>query len=160
MSRLKLLALASTTLLSGTTAFGQPRPGAAELPVKQVVLYSSGVGYYQREGTVDGSARIDLQFHTANVNDLLKSLVLQDANGGQVGTISYDSRNPVEMTLKSFAIDLTTNPTLGDLLNQARGEPVELLTMPDAKAATVGQSEVITGTIIGVEKQRQPHGNN
>src|SRR5207248_1826382 len=34
------------------------------------------------------------------------------------------------------------------------------LTMPDAKAATVGQSEVITGTIIGVEKQRQPHGNN
>src|SRR5437588_12605800 len=79
MSRLKVIAVASVAFFLATTAFGQPRPGSAELPVKQVVLYSSGVGYYQREGQVDGSARIDLQFHTTNINDLLKSLVLQDA---------------------------------------------------------------------------------
>src|SRR5438105_3259193 len=32
------------------------------LPITQVVLYSSGVGYFLREGSVDGDARIDLSF--------------------------------------------------------------------------------------------------
>ena len=52
-----------------------PRPGSAELPIARIVLFSSGVGYFQREGQVDGSARIDLHFHTHDINDLLKSLV-------------------------------------------------------------------------------------
>src|SRR5262249_14975046 len=38
----------------------QPRPQAEEpkekLPIAQVILYSSGVGYFQREGTVEGDA--------------------------------------------------------------------------------------------------------
>src|SRR5215813_4274950 len=84
-----------------------PRPGGAELPITRIVLFSSGVGYFQREGQVDGNARIDLQFHTHDINDLLKSLVLQDQGGGQVSTVNYDNRDPVEKTLKSFAIDLT-----------------------------------------------------
>src|SRR5690349_20573285 len=44
----------------------QPRPQAEEpkdkLPIAQVILYSSGVGYFQREGTVEGDARVDLSF--------------------------------------------------------------------------------------------------
>src|SRR5262245_27843692 len=110
----------------GFPAFGQPKPGLAELPVTQVVMYSSGVGYFEREGQVDGNARIDLQFQASNINDLLKSLVLQDQGGGQVSTINYDDRDPIDMTLKSFAIDLTQNPSMAELLNQARGEKVEV----------------------------------
>src|SRR5215468_4677281 len=34
------------------------------LPVAQVVLFSSGVGYFQREGAVEGDQRIDLSFPT------------------------------------------------------------------------------------------------
>jgi hypothetical protein len=94
-----------------------------------------------------------------DINDLLKSLILEDQGGGQISTIIYDNRNPLEMTLKSFALDLTRNPSLGDLLNQARGEKVEIVTTADLKGA-VGQSETITGQIIGVEKQRQPHGKD
>src|SRR5437899_2988818 len=37
-------------------------PTASQLPIAQVVLFSSGVGYFQREGTVEGSTRIDLSF--------------------------------------------------------------------------------------------------
>jgi hypothetical protein len=136
-----------------------PKPGTADLPVTQIMLFSSGVGYYQREGQVDGHARIDLQFPMTDINDLLKSLILEDAGGGQISTISYDNRNPIDMTLKSFALDLTQNPSLGDLLNQARGEKVEIVTLADTKG-TVGQAETINGLIIGVEKQRQPHGKD
>src|SRR6516165_1244481 len=52
------------------------------LPVTQAILYSSGVGYFQREGTVEGTQRVDLTFPVQDINDLLKSMVLQDMNGG------------------------------------------------------------------------------
>src|SRR5262245_35395317 len=98
----------------------------ASLPIGQVVLYSSGVGYFQREGSVEGDARVDLAFPVSDINDLIKSMVLRDLDGGHVSAVSYDSNAPVERTLRSFAVDLTRNPSLADLLNQARGEKVEV----------------------------------
>src|SRR5690242_7735 len=88
-----------------------PKPPPSPLPITQVVLFNSGVAYFQREGDVDESTRVDLSFPAGDVNDLLKSLVLQDADGGKITSISYDSHDPVEKTLKSFALDLTSNPT-------------------------------------------------
>src|SRR5262245_53319378 len=58
------------------------KPGA-QLPITQVVLFSSGVGYFQREGQVEGAARVDLSFPVQDINDLLKSMVLQDLGGGR-----------------------------------------------------------------------------
>ncbi len=84
-----------------------------QLPIGQVVLFSSGVGYFQREGSVEGNARVDLSFPVQDINDLLKSMVLRDLDGGHISTVSYDSNAPVERTLKSFAINLTGNPSFG-----------------------------------------------
>src|SRR5689334_4987041 len=106
-----------------------PGPAAApapELPVSRVVLFSSGVGYFQREGDVEGSTRVHFSFPVQDINDLLKSMVLQDLGGGQVTAVDYDSHDPVEKTLKSFAVNLTGNPTLMQLLNQARGEKADV----------------------------------
>lgn len=130
----------------GTPALGQEAAGdaAAKLPVKRVVLFSSGVGYFQHQGQVTGNASVDLKFPVEDVNDLLKSMVLEDLGGGQISTISYGSRDPVTKTLKTFAIDLTTNPTLGQLLAQVRGEQVE-----------ISAPTQVRGTIVGVEMQRQ-----
>src|SRR5690348_11990546 len=58
--------------------------GGTQLPIGQVILYSSGVGYFQREGSVEGNTRIDLSFPVQDINDLLKSMVLRDLNGGHV----------------------------------------------------------------------------
>lgn len=113
-----------------------------ELPLKQLVLFTSGVGYYQRDGEVTGAARLELQFDAKDVNDLLKSLVLRDFDGGQVASVTYASRDPVTKTLKSFAIDLTGDPPLAQILAQARGEQVELGTL--------------RGTIVGVERRPVP----
>src|SRR5205085_12408017 len=126
------------------------------LPLAQVVLFSSGVGYFQREGEVDGNARVDLQFPIGDVNDLLKSMLLQDLGKGKVGAISYDGQDPVEKTLRSFAVDLTGNPTFGQVLNQARGEKVEVVMTQTA----AGQPGTITGVIMGMESDMQPVGPN
>jgi hypothetical protein len=128
----------------------EPPPGA-QLSIGQVVLFSSGVGYFQREGTVDGDARVDLSFPVTDVNDIIKSMVLRDLDGGAISAVSIDSSAPTERTLRSFAIDLTRNPTLSDILNQARGEKVEVA----LANAAVGGAGVLNGTIVGVENQKQ-----
>ena len=122
------------------------------LPLTQVILFNSGVGYFQREGVVDGDTRVDLTFPVSDVNDLLKSLVLPDLGDGKVSTVSYDSQEPVEKTLKSFALDLTNNPTLAQILNQARGEKIEIV-LQQSNAAQPG---TMTGVVVGMEEQHQP----
>jgi hypothetical protein len=118
--------------------------GENKLPIKRVVVFSSGVGYFQHQGKVDGDASLDLKFRVNNINDLLKSMVLEDRGGGQISTVTYGSRDPITKTLQTFSIDLTKPPTLGQLLSQIRGEQIEM----DAPNKVVG-------TIIGVEKRRE-----
>lgn len=115
------------------------------LPLAQVVLFNNGVGYFQREGTVEGDAKIDLSFPASDINDLLKSLVLQDLGQGRINVVSLDSSEPIEKNLKSFALDLTGNPTFGQIANQARGEAVEVGLQGG------GAASVVTGTIVGME---------
>jgi hypothetical protein len=128
--------------------FPQPAGTASgpALPITQVVLYSSGLGYFQREGVVDGDARVDLAFPTQDVNDLLKSMVLQDLGGGHVSAVNFDSHDPLDKTLNSFAIQLTNNPTYAQILGQARGEYVEV---------SVATGRTVQGKIVGIET-RQP----
>jgi hypothetical protein len=125
-------------------------PKQAQLPLSQVVLFSSGVGYFQREGQVTDDARVDLSFDVRDINDLIKSMVLRDLDKGHVTAVSYDNNAPIERTLKSYAIDLTGNPTLADVLNKARGEKVEVV----LSAPQAGQGATATGSVIGVEKQK------
>jgi len=146
-----LLGLSLGCLAAAPGGAGEAVPGAvsggpssAELPLSEVVLYTSGVGYFQRDGTVDGRAQAELSFRAEQINDLLKSLVARDLDGGQVGVVTYDSRDPVSKTLKSFAVDLTENLPLTQLLGRLRGEPVEL-TAPGP----------VRGTILGVETRKE-----
>jgi hypothetical protein len=134
---------------------GDPRP-VTILPVSQVVLFNSGVGYFARSGEVEGDARVDLTFRETDINDLIKSMTLQDLDGGRVAAVSYDSREPVARTLASFAINLSNNPSLMQILTQARGEKVEVAMQPTAQA----QPGQLAGTIVGVEKVKLPSGPN
>ena len=143
------LAAISTVTALGAEASGDANAPQGALPLSQVVLYSSGVGYFERSGEVSGRAQVDLRFKTEDINDLLKSMVVQDLNGGHITAVTYGSRDPLTRSLRSFGLDLTDNPTLGQLLNQARGERV-----------SVQWPSVTTGTILGVEKRKQPVGEN
>lgn len=122
----------------------------ADLAVTRVALFSSGVGYFEREAEVTGSTSAELKFRTEQINDIIKSMVLQDFGGGKIGIISYASRDPIEKTLRSFGVDLTGKPTLYELLDQLRGEPVEIAGARNLK-----------GVILAVEKKYivDVHGN-
>src|SRR6476469_5744267 len=88
---------------------------AVTLPISRVVLFNSGVGYFSRGGEVDGDARVDLTFQEADINDLIKSMVLEDFGGGRVAARSYDSREPIARTLASFSINLNGETTLAGI---------------------------------------------
>ncbi len=127
---------------------------ATTLPITRVVLFNSGVGYFSRSGEVEGDARVDLSFPESDVNDLLKSMVLEDFGKGRVSAVSYDSREPIARTLNSFAINLNNNPTFAGIVTQMRGERVEVA----VSATAANQPGKLTGTIVGVEKQKVPAG--
>src|SRR6266508_2169791 len=127
---------------------------AVSLPMTRVVLFNSGVGYFSRAGEVEGDARVDLAFQETDVNDLLKSMVLEDFSGGRIAAVSYDSREPIARTLASFAINLNGNPTFADILQQARGERIEVTIQPTAQ----NQPGKLVGAIVGIEAQKTASG--
>src|SRR3954447_12095235 len=128
----------------------RPATDQAQVPVRQVVLFSSGVGYFEHFGTVQGDGSTELRFKSAQINDILKSLVLQDLDKGRVTAITYPSQDPVAKTLKSFQVDITANPSLAELLNQLRG----------AKVSVTAGAEEQHGTVLGVEKKQRPVGKD
>ncbi|MBN1394444.1 MAG: DUF4139 domain-containing protein [Pirellulales bacterium] len=141
MFRRSMCIVALVSLAAAARAEG---PKKAELPLKKVVLFSSGVGFFEHFGKVEGDASVEMKFNVEDVNDLLKSMVVQDLDGGKISTVTYGSKDPITKTLKSFSIDLTVNPTLADLLRQVRGERV-ILDAPNE----------IAGVILGVETRKK-----
>jgi hypothetical protein len=120
-----------------------------QLAVQRVAIFSSGVGFFEAGATVKEDARAELKFRTEQINDILKSLVVQDLDGGRVGVVSYASQDPIEKTLRSFGVDLTGRPTLAALLDQLRGEAVE-----------IGGERAVTGVILGVERRDEKVGDS
>jgi hypothetical protein len=132
-----------------TASAADPQPAADALPLKKVVLFTSGVGFFQHAGKVTDDATVEMKFAADDINDLLKSMVLEDLGGGTVSTVSYASRDPITKTLGTFAVNLTDNPSMGQILARLRGEKIEV----DAAAPAAG-------TIVGVEKRTVPAGEN
>ena len=110
------------------------------MPVKAVTLFSSGVAYFEHAGSVDGDATAALRFKADQINDLLKSLVLQDLDGGLVKAVTYPSNDPVERQLGSFQINLGGDPSLANLLGQLKGAKITL-------------DNNVTGTVVSVESK-------
>jgi hypothetical protein len=127
---------------------------AVSLPISQVILFNSGVGHFTRSGEVEGDARVDLTFPEQDINDLIKSMTLRDLSpNGRVAAVTYDSHDPIDRTLASFAINLNNSPSFAQILTQARGEQVEVTLIN-----TANQPGTLSGKIIGVEAQQVPGG--
>jgi hypothetical protein len=105
----------------------EPEPSSSvALPVKRVVLYKSGVGYFEHTGRVRGSQDLGIEFTTAQLNDVLKSLTLVDLSGGRITGVRYNSVAPLAERLKSLQIPLNENVTSAAFLIALRGTRVEV----------------------------------
>ena len=113
------------------------------LPVRVVGLFTSGVGYFQHAGTVSGTGRTALSFHDRQINDLLKSLVVEDLSGTHPDPVVYPSRDPQARLLERFHVNLSGDPSLADILRQLRGTQVRLQ----------NHGESLSGTVLGVEQR-------
>lgn len=109
--------------------------------ISRVVLYKHGVGYFERVEEVEGNAEIRLNFKASEMNDVLKSLSLEDADGGTIQSVSYDTSKPVEQLLAEVALNIPPQGGAGALLATIRGADVSL---------TVG-SKKHAGRVVGLE---------
>lgn len=113
--------------------------GETPVPLKRIALFSSGVAYFEHQGTVSGSVRINLPFKIGAVNDALKSLVINDPHSPSP-SVSYPSEETLYRTLKSLRIDLSENIDIAELLRGLTGETIGIYT-----------SSLIEGRILGIE---------
>lgn len=118
---------------------------AAKLPLSRVVAFNTGVAFFEYAGTVDGDQSVTLKFEARDINDVLKSLVLLDLDGGEASSITYDNREPLARTLTALSVDLTGDTSLAGLLRQLRGQEIE-----------VEASGAKRGRIVGVEQRDFP----
>jgi hypothetical protein len=124
--------------LAGGLALGAIGGIAAELPVKQVVLYKHGVGYFERAGELAAGESARLDFKAAEMDDVLKSLTIEEKGGGKISGLRYDSSEPLAHKLADFPFQLGAAQPLSAVLDQLKGAQIEL------KFA----NEAVTGAIV------------
>src|SRR5579872_3428230 len=121
-----LLSGQSSTPTSSPTSAASAGESAARLPVTRVILYKNGVGYFEHSGHVRGSQDVNVDFTTAQLNDVLKSLTVLDLGKGRITGVSYNSTAPLEHRLGSLRLPLGENPTTAQFLDALRGARVEV----------------------------------
>src|SRR5438045_552575 len=98
----------------------------AQLPVKRVVLYKNGVGYFEHVGRVQGNQEVAIPFTSGQLNDVLKSLTVLDLGGGRITGVGYGSSAPVDRQLGDLRLPIGEHTTLTDFLGALRGARVEI----------------------------------
>jgi hypothetical protein len=123
---------------------------AAELPVRKVILYKHGVGYFERYGELRPGEAARLDFKAAEMNDVLKSLTIQEKNGGKISGLRYDSSEPLAQKLSEFPFIIEGGTaSLSAFLNQLKGAGVMLRFGADTLSGTI----VTARTVPGDEKR-------
>lgn len=116
------------------------------LPVREMVLYKHGVGFFVREGDFTGTD-VNLTFRADEVNDILKSLAVFDRAGGQVYGVHYQTPMDRHHRLANTSIHLNDEQSITQLIQQLRGRQTLIVVDVNGKETT------FIGRIIGVEQQ-------
>src|SRR5712664_301810 len=125
-------------------------PTAAKLPVRRVVLYKNGVGYFEHLGRVRGSQDVHVDFTSAQLNDVLKSLTVLDLSGGKITGVDYNSEAPLARRLATLRLALGENPSMADFLGALRGARLEV---------RGGSGTAVTGKLLSVEQKSRVKDN-
>lgn len=121
-----------------------------ELPIRRMMVYKHGVGYFERRGPVNG-AELRLSFPREAMDDVLKSLVALDLGAGQVLGVDFETPEDRAAQIARGSIHLSDNRSLLDLLRDLRGRRVRLSLQLDRRAPAETSGEVIEGLVIGVD---------
>ncbi len=142
--RAGLLATALFLCPTLLTAQSAPVPSPAPLPVRRVVLYKTGVGFFEHQGQVRGNQHVTIRFTSSQLNDVLKSLTTIDAKG-RISGITYNSMAPLDQRLGALRLPLGAESTAFDLIGSLRG----------ARVQVTGIGVPVEGRLFGVERKVQ-----
>lgn len=110
----------------------------ADVPVKRVILYKHGIGYFERDGSIAAGEEARLDFKADDMNDVLKSLTVADASGGRITGIRYDSNETLDQQLFKYPFKLGDHEFLSTFLDHIKGSRVGL---------KIGE-QAVTGSIL------------
>ncbi|MGP0018575.1 MAG: hypothetical protein ACLPHP_08420 [Candidatus Sulfotelmatobacter sp.] len=148
-SKAVVLWMALVAVSLGQSSISTPSADtAARLPVTRVILYKNGVGYFEHAGHVHGSQDVNVDFTTAQLNDVLKSLTVLDLGKGRITGVSYNSAAPLEKRLGSLRLPVGENPTTAQFLDALRGARVEIRSgslSASGRLLSIEEREVLTG---------------
>ncbi len=130
--------------VSACIATVQPPENKPELPVRKVVLYQNGIGYFERRGEVK-SGEVELRVRPDQINDVLKSLSVLDMSGGMASSVSL----PVERSGDRLAAELPAQ------VRNAQGMHGLLAVLRGAEVEVDGQDGTLRGRVVGVESSQQ-----
>jgi hypothetical protein len=120
---------------------------AADLPVREVVLYKHGVGFFERAGKLGPGESARLDFNASEMNDVLKSLTVSERGGGKITGLRYDAQDTLSHRLAEFPFQISGG--MPGLLDQLKGARVELKFGNETVAGTI----VTARTIPASDKQ-------
>ena len=122
--------------------------GAADLPIRQVILSKSGVGYFERGGRLGPGEAARLDFKASDMNDVLKSLTLEDRNGGKVTGLRYDSSEPLSKKLADYPFKVDGQASLAVFLDQMKGARVEV-----KYGAETVSGAIVSGRLVAADEK-------
>ncbi len=99
---------------------------AGDLPVRQVILYKHGVAFFERSGDLAPGESAKLDFKASDMNDVLKSLTVEETGGGMITGVRYDSSQPLANRLADFPFKLGDRQSLAQFLDQLKGARIEM----------------------------------
>jgi hypothetical protein len=133
---------------SAAQAESAEESSAAKLPVRRVILYKTGVGYFEHLGQVRGDQKVQIDFTSSQLNDVLQSLTVLDLNGGRIAGVNYNSEAPLSQRLGMLRLPLEEKTDLSKFYAALRGARLEV------RSGT----SVITGRLLSVERKTRVSG--
>jgi len=131
---------ASASSSADTTSSNNTK--AQKLRLRRVVLYKSGVGYFEHDGHVRGNEGIDIDLTSSQLDDVLKSLTVLDLSGGSITGASYNSQDSASRQLQAMPVGVADKNSVQELLAGLRGARLEVRT----------PSGAFTGRLLSVEQ--------
>jgi hypothetical protein len=125
-----------------------PQTQVPDLPVRRVVLYKNGVGYFEHIGRVRGNEDIHIDFTSGQLNDALASLTVLDLDGGRISGVSYNSTAPFDRRLGALRLPLDEQTSVSKFLDALRGSRLEVSSGADP----------VSGRLLSVERKTRTAG--
>lgn len=116
--------------------------------MRRVVLYKSGVGYFEHVGRARGDQNVTIDFTSGQLNDVLQSLTVLDLNGGRIAGVNYNSEAPLSQRLGTLRLPLAQRTNISEFYGALRGARLEIRNGTSA----------ITGRLLSVERKTRVSG--